>query len=355
MSKITFEKANLGHKEIIFSWLSEPHIKATWDNSQSHKDDIINFMDGRKTTSSYCGGNYIYWIAKFNEIPFAMIMTIQESHKENIDNIKLENLSRTGNSYGIDFMIGNINYLGKGLASETLVKFVKYFRKHTDFKADTFLIDPANDNPQAKHVYLKAGFQHIGDFIMKGNCSGKGKTHHLLVKKNKPLVTLCDATIDDHHLIQNMARFYVYDLSRECGHTSSDWNLPANGLYESFDFKNYFSDKARKAYLIKVYDEIAGFALLNKATTDNKTDWNMGELFIIARFQNLGIGGEAVSRIWQKHPGTWEISVIPENKSALLFWGKIISQYTKGNFEKDLKYIDYDSSNPRRAIFKFIS
>ncbi|WP_083837057.1 hypothetical protein [Rickettsia montanensis] len=38
---IHFEKANLTHKEIIFNWLEEPHIKEFWDNSQEHKNDIL--------------------------------------------------------------------------------------------------------------------------------------------------------------------------------------------------------------------------------------------------------------------------------------------------------------------------
>lgn len=29
---IHFEKANLTHKEIIFNWLDEPHIKEFWNN-----------------------------------------------------------------------------------------------------------------------------------------------------------------------------------------------------------------------------------------------------------------------------------------------------------------------------------
>ena len=41
-------------------------------------------------------------------------------------------------------------------------------------------------------------------------------------------------------------------------------------------------------YLVKVYDEIAGFVLLNKATEDATNTWNMSEFFIIAKFQGAG-------------------------------------------------------------------
>lgn len=183
LNEITFEKATYDDKETLFSWLAEPHIQEFWDNTQGHKDDILNFMDGRKTPSSYVQGKFVYWIAKNNGHPFAMLMTIQETMDDDINAIKLANLSKTGNSYGIDYMIGDVNYFGKGYGAKTLSEFVDFFRNEVDPKADTFLIDPATDNPRAKHVYMKAGFKHIDDFIMSGDVSGKGKPHHLLVKR----------------------------------------------------------------------------------------------------------------------------------------------------------------------------
>ncbi len=181
--KITFEKATLNHKDIIFSWLAEPHIQEFWDNSQEHKDDILNFMRGRKTPSSYADGKYVYWIASAKGKPYAMLMTIQETHQDDIGELKLFYLSKTGHTYGIDYMIGNLNFLGKGYGAKTLSAFIEYFRKRVDPKADTFLIDPAADNPKAKRVYEQAGFKHVGDFMMEGNCSGNGKLHHLLIRK----------------------------------------------------------------------------------------------------------------------------------------------------------------------------
>jgi RimJ/RimL family protein N-acetyltransferase len=79
--------------------------------------------------------------------------------------------------------IGNKNYVGRGFGANTLSQFTTFFRQIVDRHADTFMIDPATDNPKAKHVYLKAGFKHIGNFIMTGVVSGAGKPHHLLIKK----------------------------------------------------------------------------------------------------------------------------------------------------------------------------
>jgi predicted acetyltransferase len=80
------------------------------------------------------------------------------------------------------------------------------------------------------------------------------------------------ATIDDYPTVQNMARFYVYDMSRSCGFISEDWACPSDGLYESYDFKLYFDNPKRQAFLIKVHNELAGFVLLNKVGTQHNID-----------------------------------------------------------------------------------
>jgi hypothetical protein len=54
-SKTHFEKITGAHLDTILSWLRHPHIMTFWDNTQAHKDDILNFIDERKTPSSYAG------------------------------------------------------------------------------------------------------------------------------------------------------------------------------------------------------------------------------------------------------------------------------------------------------------
>lgn len=180
---IRFEKLEQKHVDTIFAWLNEPHVKEFWDNTQAHKDDIVNFVEGRKTPSTYADGEYVYWIASYNSSPFAFFMTIKETHDSPINQEKLEYLSKTGNTYGVDYMIGNPEFFGKGYGAKTLSEFMEFFRDEYDTKADTFLIDPASDNPRAKNVYMNAGFENVCDFQMEGDVSGRGEVHHLLVKR----------------------------------------------------------------------------------------------------------------------------------------------------------------------------
>ncbi len=167
-------------------------------------------------------------------------------------------------------------------------------------------------------------------------------------------IKLITATIKDYQLIQNMARFYVYDLSRECGHTSSEWKLPEDGLYESFDFKHYLNEP-QKALLVKVDEEIAGFVLINQETEGLQQIWNMGEFFIIARFQKKGIASVVAQKTWKLFPGKWQVSVIPENKTAIAFWEKNIKDFTQNTFNKIITQVTYDKQQPKRIVLSFDS
>lgn len=162
------------------------------------------------------------------------------------------------------------------------------------------------------------------------------------------------ASIEDYEIIQNMAKFYVYDLSRFCGHSSKGWSMEPNGEYKSFELKDYFLNPEKKAFLIRLRDdgELVGFVLLNKHGTTN-IDWNVGEFFVLARFQGRGIADYVAKWIFLQHPGSWEVSVIPENIPALKFWERIIWHVTAGEFKKSIKNIDYDLDQPNRIIFEF--
>ena len=165
---------------------------------------------------------------------------------------------------------------------------------------------------------------------------------------------LIPATIDDYPAIQNMARFYVYEMSRECGLNSTDWACPADGLYESFDFKHYFTDSDRQAYLVKVNEELAGFVLIYQTGEKSSFQWHMGEFYILARFQRRGIGRLAAQQVWQYHPGAWEVTVIPENQRALQFWRKAIAA-TVNNFIEEIKTKKgrVDPDQPNRIFLTF--
>lgn len=166
MLNIHFEKANLTHKYIIFEWLEEPHMKEFWDNSQEHKDDILNFITGRK--QHYFYGTTRYWVGFLDDQPFCFVLTDELlADQDDLTDLLRTWLSKTGKTISLDFGIGHKTFLGKGLAAPTLQAFVEFYNTHIDPQADTFFIDPNENNSRAKHVYEKAGFKAVDKYIAK--------------------------------------------------------------------------------------------------------------------------------------------------------------------------------------------
>ena len=91
-------------------------------------------------------------------------------------------MSASGHSIALDFGIGNAHYLGKGLGARTLLEFIDFYRGEVDSSADTFFIDPDENNPRAAHVYDQAGFQKIGEYDVKKGAF-VGGVNCLMVKK----------------------------------------------------------------------------------------------------------------------------------------------------------------------------
>lgn len=132
-------------------------------------------------------------------------------------------------------------------------------------------------------------------------------------------IQIIPATIEDYPVIQNIARFYVYDRTAFMG-----WECPEDGLFECIDFKHYFESIDKKAFLIRVNGEIAGFVLIDKEQLLEPVTWNMGEFFILAKFQGKNIANIVATQIFKDHPGKWSVAVMPENIKAVKFWKKAI-------------------------------
>lgn len=177
---IQFEKASKNHEALIFNWLSEPHMMEFWDNSQEHKDDILNFIHGHQ--QHYFYGTTQYWISTIDEDPFGFVLSDILLPDQDLPALYKKYLSTKGHTIAIDFGIGNKARLGQGLASPTLAAFMQFYHDKIDQSADTFFIDPDQNNPRAKHVYEKAGFKEVGEYDPQAGAF-IGQTSYLMVKQ----------------------------------------------------------------------------------------------------------------------------------------------------------------------------
>ncbi len=177
---IKFKKADLSHIDTIFAWLNEPHMMEFWDNTQEHKDDIVNFIHGRK--QHYFYGTTQYWVGYIDDEPFCFLLSDIFEADQDLTELHIKYLSEKGRTIGVDFGIGNKHFLSKGLASPTLAMFVTFYHEQIDPTADTFFIDPNQNNPRAKHVYQKAGFEWVGEYEAQYGAFDK-EMMDLMVKK----------------------------------------------------------------------------------------------------------------------------------------------------------------------------
>ncbi len=161
-------------------------------------------------------------------------------------------------------------------------------------------------------------------------------------------ISITTATTQEMPIIQNMARFYAYDISKSCGfYELFDWSFPENGLYEGPDVSKYWEPNCYP-FLIRVDDELAGFALINKVGSISDIDWNMGEFFIVGKFQGKGVGKQVAFELFSKFPGQWEVMQMPPNLPAIKFWKKIVAQYSSNQFTETT--VTFQNPEPHEGI-----
>lgn len=156
-------------------------------------------------------------------------------------------------------------------------------------------------------------------------------------------VEIRKAGIEDKPIIQNLARFYIHDLSeyqkRKC---------PDNGLFEDEDYIRYWTEDGFSPYLIKCENELAGFALIDRGGSSEQIDHQIGEFFILRKFRGDGIAYRAAREIFSKHPGNWEVMAIKDNIPAIKFWERTIAEISKGEYRKTSEFHHTDME-----VFRF--
>ncbi len=148
--------------------------------------------------------------------------------------------------------------------------------------------------------------------------------------------TIHPTTLDDYATIENMWRYYVYDMGRYCG-LLKGWECPINLSFTPDDLTHYFVDPSKKVFLIKIEEQLAGFVFLNKISASPIVEWKICEFFIVARFQGMGVGQHVAKEIFSRYPGKWSVAAILENLSAIKFWRKIINEISCDQFTEVFK------------------
>lgn len=148
-----FEKLKRGQENLVKGWLQQDYVAEYWfgEGLENTLQSIEMFILGQELL-------YTLWLAYDEETPFAYLMTSEVGSNEKPFS---KFCGPSSKAITLDLLIGDRTYLGRGLAHVVIGEFLQ--QKFHD-KIDVF-IDPSVKNKKAIHVYEKAGFEKLEEFI----------------------------------------------------------------------------------------------------------------------------------------------------------------------------------------------
>jgi RimJ/RimL family protein N-acetyltransferase len=135
-----------GHISLFQTWLAQDHVKPYWQESDSAEEIKKKFLVEFKTRSVYP------YVIEYKD---QIIGYIQYYNAYKIGDGWWEN-EKPG-TFGIDLMIGDPNFVGKGFGVQIIKEFVAHVRS-LESAMSSVIIDPEPKNKRAIKVFEKAGF-----------------------------------------------------------------------------------------------------------------------------------------------------------------------------------------------------
>lgn len=143
-------------------------------------------------------------------------------------------------------------------------------------------------------------------------------------------ITLHLMSVDQKALLIRLMELYQYEFS-----VFSNNDINEYGFYGYNHIDDYWNEKGRFPYLIRVDGKIAGFALIcphcdYRKEADAKC---FGEFFVMLKYRRMGIGRQAATQLFDLHRGHWEVCYWKNNIPASLFWKKVVAEYTNEHYD----------------------
>lgn len=165
----TFRRAELNDDGLISRWFHSPHVSEFWGEASK------NIRDFRSAMTGVCA-LFNYWIGQDDTIPFCLLITT-DATRDTPEHL-VPFLTETGEAWTLDVLIGPPEYVGRGIATQMLESFLSHIQ-YQNRALRTVLIDPEANNSRAIHVYEKAGFELVSEFVPSDGAF-QGQPHVLM-------------------------------------------------------------------------------------------------------------------------------------------------------------------------------
>ena len=157
-------------------------------------------------------------------------------------------------------------------------------------------------------------------------------------------IEVIKAVIDDKPLIQRMMELYQYDFSEY-----EEIDLDSHGTFGYPWLDNYWEEKGRYPFIVRVESRLAGFVLVNQMTYLPGNEWAISEFFIMRKYRKRGVGKTVAFSIFDRFHGKWEVHELENNRPSQLFWRKVIAEYAHGQYS-EINLNDERSKGPIQSF-----
>ena len=150
-NSIIFKPLKLEHCAQLHEWLQLKHVMQFWDDGDRTLQQVIDHYlvdDNTLRYIFYIDGEAAGYFQSYKIMPDSQDVYAKFALAD-MDHI------------GIDFFIGNILFLDKGLASTILYYFIRTYCGSNL----RIIADPESTNSRALHIYQKYGFTKIGEYM----------------------------------------------------------------------------------------------------------------------------------------------------------------------------------------------
>ncbi|MBS8265464.1 GNAT family N-acetyltransferase [Mesobacillus boroniphilus] len=127
---------------------------------------------------------------------------------------------------------------------------------------------------------------------------------------------------DKKEILRNLYSLYLHDLSNY----TKGLQISEDGSFEFDSFSLIWEKDGVTPYFMIVDEKLAGFVLILEAPFTTKVDKVINDFFILNPFRGKGVAKAAVSEIFAHNKGSYYISQLIKNQTAVHFWKKVYQQ-----------------------------